>query len=276
MHDSQGHGRTNALVIAPMQWQRPDDACGPVRNQLLAGLGREHIAKLSTHLHRVPLQRHQVLHERRAPIAFAYFIERGLASLSARVGERHSLEVGMIGASGVAGMPIVLGIDSSPHRCVIQIPGEALRISTADLRRAIDDIPALRTLLLAHAQAAFAATAQLVVCNTRHRLVERVARWLSIAHDNGEGNELAVTHDILSRALGVRRASVTDTLLRLERGGVLHRGRAELIISDREKLEELACDCSRLMRADRRGVHAAAINGAERLARPTCLVAASC
>jgi CRP-like cAMP-binding protein len=222
----------------------------PIRNGLLNALPVEALEELQPYLQRVVLKRRQVLHERNLPIAHAYFIEAGLASLLARAGEQSTLEVGTLGHMDFVGVPLVLGAARTPYRCVVQVPGEALRITAEDLRRVLSSIPALHQLLLRYIQARTVQSTQLVVCNTRHTLKQRLARWLLFAHDRIDGNELPVTHQFLGRALGVRRAGVTTAMGRMEENGLLHRGRGRLVLLDRARLEEEACDCYRTLRSE--------------------------
>ncbi|WP_376771061.1 Crp/Fnr family transcriptional regulator [Microvirga soli] len=223
---------------------------GPVRNGLLNTLSAEVLEELQPYLERVVLKRRQVLYERNLPIAHVYFIERGLASLLARSGDQSTLEVGTLGHMDFVGIPLVLGTARTPYRCVVQVPGEALRITAEDLRRVLSGIPSLHQLLLRYIQVRTVQSTQLVVCNTRHTLKQRLARWLLFAQDRTHGNELPLTHQFLGRALGVRRAGVTTAMGRMEETGLLHRGRGRIVILDRAGLESEACDCYRTLRAE--------------------------
>lgn len=222
----------------------------PVRNALLSALDASELRELSRHLEPVPLRPRQVLQERNLPVTHAYFVERGIASLLSRAGERGSLEVGIVGVQGFVGLPVVLGTLRSPHRCVVQVGGEALRIGTEPLQRAMSDIPRLRALLLGYVQAVMVQSAQLVVCNTRHSLSERLARSLLLAHDRLGGNEVPLTHQSLSRLLGVRRAGVTTAVGQMERAGLIRRGRGRLVISDVQGLQHASCECYRAINAE--------------------------
>jgi len=134
------------------------------------------------------------------------------------------------------------------------VPGEAFRIGAEELGRALEALPALRRLLLAYVQAAMVQSAQLAVCNTRHSLRERLARWLLLAHDRLDGDEIPLTHQSLSRAIGVRRAGVTTAMGRMEEAGVVRRGRGRLVILDRGALVATSCKCYGVIRAEQRRI----------------------
>jgi CRP-like cAMP-binding protein len=177
-----------------------------------------------------------------------------LASLMAKAGDQCILEVGTLGQQDFVGLPIVLGTTRTPHRCVVQVSGEAWRISADDLQGVLSRNAALRQLLLSYVQASNVQSAQLVVCNTRHGLRQRLTRWLLFAHDQVEGNEIALTHQFLGRALGVRRAGVTTAMGRLEEAGLIHRGRGRITILDRSRLQEEVCDCYRITTSEYRRI----------------------
>ena len=107
------------------------------------------------------------------------------------------------------GVAAVLGTMRSPFRCWMEVPGEALRITSKDLRRVMDAIPAVRQHLLTYVHALLIQNSLLVLCNVRHELEERLCRWLLLASDRLDEKAIPLTHDQLSISLGVRRASVT-------------------------------------------------------------------
>ena len=76
------------------------------------------------------------------------------------------------------------------------------------------------------------------MANGRGKIEERLARWLLLAQDRIDGNELKLTHEFLSVMLAVRRSGITTALLELERKGLILHRRSIVIITDREGLEE--------------------------------------
>jgi CRP-like cAMP-binding protein len=214
-----------------------------IRNKLLAGLNPGSLALLAPHLQRVFLRQRQVLVEPQVPVREVFFIETGVASVISRIKQDRGSEITMVGCMGVVGLPAVLGTCTSPFRCVVQIPGLALRMSADDLRGAIDEIPGVGQQLMNYVQAAMIQQAQITVCNSKHRVEQRVARWLLMGMDRIDGSTLPITHGLLSRVLGVRRASVTLTIQALERAGIIRHGRGQLTVADRDGLRHVACDC---------------------------------
>ena len=85
-----------------------------VRNRLLSGLTPDEFWLLQSHLEAVPLDLRQWLIAAGALIQHVYFPEHGIISVLADTAKGR-IEVGIVGPEGMAGVPVVLGIDRSPH-----------------------------------------------------------------------------------------------------------------------------------------------------------------
>jgi CRP-like cAMP-binding protein len=165
---------------------------------------------------------------RNKPIKHSYFIERGLASIVA--GNSHKrLEVGLIGPEGMTGLPIVLGNDRSHMRTFIR--RERARASC----RQIAGLRQSRSLKGVSQVCPFfhEPDCKYRLLNGTATLEERLARWLLMANDRLDGDEIPLTHEFLSLMLGVRRAGVTVALNYLEHRGVIRLSR-QIIITDRK------------------------------------------
>ena len=75
------------------------------------------------------------------------------------------------------------------------------------------------------------------LANGRSRIEERLARWLLMAHDRIDGDQMRLTHEFLSAMLGVRRAGVTEALGALQDAGLVRSHRGVISILDRAGLE---------------------------------------
>jgi CRP-like cAMP-binding protein len=81
------------------------------------------------------------------------------------------------------------------------------------------------------------------VCNGRHTLEERLARWLLMEHDRAESDQFAMTHEFMALMLGVRRSGVTVTAGALKQAGLINYRNGQMTILDRPGLEAAACEC---------------------------------
>jgi CRP-like cAMP-binding protein len=140
----------------------------------------------------------------------------------------------------MTGTALLLGITSTPNELRVQIPGHGLQIGSERLRELLSQSRSLQQHLLMFVQALLIQTTQTALSNKNASLEERLARWLLMCHDRVEGDRLILTHEFMSAMLGVRRAGVTVGTQILEGKGLIRANRGEIIILDREGLEEEA------------------------------------
>ena len=221
-----------------------------IRNRLLAALSAEDFGLLAPHLTRVDMQFRATLHYAGEPIAAVYFPEHGYASMLATLGDGEAAEVGMIGPEGIIGLPLLFGTDRSSVEAFVQSSGSASRLPAEIFQRAVEERPALRALLLHYAMAFNMQVTMTAACNGRHRVEQRLARWLLMASDRTEGDEFAMTHEFLSMMLAVRRAGVTVAAGSLQKSGFIRYDQGRIRITDRRGLEAAACECHAIVRRE--------------------------
>jgi CRP-like cAMP-binding protein len=143
-----------------------------------------------------------------------------------------------------------LGVDSVPGRTIWQVPGKALVLQAKVLRRETRQGGALNDILGLYAQGLFTLISQSASCNRRHEIVQRCSRWLLMTHDRVNGDEFALSHEFLSKMLGVRRAGVSVAAGILQKAGLIKYSRGRITIIDREGLEGISCECYRIVREE--------------------------
>lgn len=221
----------------------------PTHNRLLQALPVGDLQALRPYLVMVELKAKQTLHHSGTPMEYIYFIESGLVSVSAKASPSKWVEVWLIGSEGMTGVPALLGdADDPPFRRVVQVGGSAYRISRSDLQEAVESSHLLHAILLKYTQFVLLQTSQSAVCEAHHSLQQRLCRWLLLARDGLEREDIPLTHQMLARLLGVRRASITECLQVLEAEAALENTRARIRVEDPEKLESLACSCHSLIK----------------------------
>lgn len=212
-----------------------------IRNGLLNALSTEDRALLKPLLERVQLNQADPLFEPFQPVTHVYFFESGLSSEIVLGGKTTQIEVGCIGYEGCSAVPVLLGVEATPHRAFMQAGGEAFRVSTQYLWQAMDSSPSLRSILLRYAHVFMIQIAETALANGRCSVEQRLARWLLMCQDR-LGDELPLTHEFLSLMLGVRRPSVTEALHILEGHRAIKAERALIKIRDRALLKATATD----------------------------------
>ena len=213
-----------------------------VGNRLLAALSQPDREALRAVAEPLTMRRGDVLLETGEILTHAVFVETGVISAVARTAGGRRIEIGVIGRDGFMGVPLLLGVDRTPHEGLVQIEGEALRLPSAVFLKLMDRRPAIAPLLLRYAHVFHVQTAQTAVSNGSYTLEERLARWLLMCHDRVDGDDFPITHEFLSTMLCVRRASVTTTVHVLEGAGMIATRRSRVRILDRSKLEAVAGD----------------------------------
>jgi CRP-like cAMP-binding protein len=205
-------------------------------NRLLAWLSPRDLRILDPHLEPVELKIRQKLEQPNRRIEFAYFPERGFASVVAHQPAEKSMEVGLIGPEGMTGIAVVLDETRSPLDVFIQGAGHGRRIAVPALQDAMQASRSLAKSLRRYAHCFLIQAGYAALVNGRYKLEERLARWLLMAQDRLRSNELVLTHEFLALMLGVRRAGVTIALNLLQQRGVINHGRGKIIVLDRDGL----------------------------------------
>jgi CRP-like cAMP-binding protein len=152
-------------------------------------------------------------------------------------------EVALVGREGMIGTPLVVGVDSAFEEAFVQANGTALRMEASAFRQTFHETPALQRLSCRYSEAMRAQTVQTAACNGRHPLEQRLARWLLMAHDRAEGDDLPVTQEFLALMLCVYRPSVTVAAGVLQRARIIRYNRGHVEVFDRDALEATSCSC---------------------------------
>jgi CRP-like cAMP-binding protein len=213
-----------------------------VSNRLLRRLPTEAFELIADDLAPVDLPVRHTLVQSLKPIKAVCFIESGLASMVAESIDGKSVEVRHIGFEGIAGYPVILGVDRTPNKTFMQVEGRGLQIAS-DVFLPIMEIRQARELLLRYVHTCELQLAHSALAAAKYNMHQRLSRWLLMCHDRIVGDELPLTHDFLGLMLGVRRSGVTDQLHILEGLHAIRSTRGMVRILDRDKLIEIAGGC---------------------------------
>jgi CRP-like cAMP-binding protein len=142
-----------------------------------------------------------------------------------------------------------LGAKRSSVQLLVQIPGSAAKISRAAFTRAMQSMPAFRSVMDAYVQAFLEQVMVSVACNGAHSLKQRLARWLLMMRDRNDGDELLITQGLLAEMLGVQRPTITNAVQEFQRAGLIAQARQQITILDRQGLTKASCECYQLVRS---------------------------
>ncbi|HEX8145473.1 MAG TPA: Crp/Fnr family transcriptional regulator [Pyrinomonadaceae bacterium] len=211
-------------------------------NRLLAALPREEYERLAPALEEVSLSLSQILFRPGDEIGHAYFPTTSIVSLLTDLEDGSGMEVGLVGREGLVGISVILG-GSETKVATVQAEGRALKIRVDALREEFERGGALQNGLLRYTHALMTQISQSVVCNVRHPLPGRLARWLLMYHDRLGRDDFSLTHEFMANMLGVRRAGVSDVAYELQKMGFINYQRGHVRVINRKGMEEYACEC---------------------------------
>src|SRR5215213_6616402 len=220
----------------------PPRAAQAPGNRLLARLSSADRRVLQSSLQPIDLPVRSVLIRPNTPFEYVYFIEEGVASLLALAEHGRAAEVGTIGNEGLVGAYGVMGGDTMPNECFMQVGGRGQRMPLAILRRAAVASPTLLTAIGNYVHAFSVLAMQSAACNALHGLSERLARWLLMTQDR-TGDELPLTHEFLGLMLGATRPSVSVAALVLQEAGLIRYRQGNIRVLNRTGLEAASCEC---------------------------------
>lgn len=212
-------------------------------NRVLASIPAREYKRLQAHLEPIELKFRQVLYEPGESIRHVFFPVDCLISLLTAVDKRRTLEVGMVGNEGMAGMPFILGMGVSGVRAIVQGAGIALRMSSATFRIEFDRNRPLQDALYRYTYALMAQVSQTAACNRFHEAEPRLSRWLLMTRDRVGADEFPLTHEFLAHMLGLRREGVTEAASALKRRKVISYTRGNIQILDVRGLKKASCSC---------------------------------
>lgn len=215
-------------------------AVGLKRNALLAALPSVELEKLAPHLKLVTMARGQTLQAAKRPITHAYFPIKGLLSILMKATVEESIEIGVTGFDGVAGVQLLLGGSTSTYTFLCKVPGLAYQIDAETLRGAFGESAVIRAVLMRYIDSFMAQVAAIAATNARCSIEQRLARALLMALDRLPSDEILLTHDYIASLLGVRRPGITAASRTLEQAGAIKSARGRITVVDRAKLVELS------------------------------------
>ena len=215
----------------------------PKHNGLLARLPAQDYERLRPHMTPVQLQLGEVVYESGSQMRQVYFPVSGIVSLLYIMEDGASAEIAVIGNDGVVGVAILLGGDTTPSRAVVQVAAQVYQVRTEAVLKEFHRGGAMQILILRYVQALMTQMSQTAVCNRHHTVEQQLCRWLLLSLDRLESNEVAMTQELISNMLGVRRSGITEAARNLQQAGLIEYHRGHILVLDRAKLQAHACEC---------------------------------
>src|SRR2546430_8588841 len=219
-------------------------------NKILTALPHDEFERLRPKLRDVSFNIGYIVYRPEDQINSIYFINSGIISWLATLEDGNTVEAGVIGPEGLAGVSVLLGASSTPNQGLAQSEVQASRISAQDLITEFRKNGKLNELILRFVHSMFTQVAQTAACNRMHTLDQRLARWLLMTHDRTDGDHVPLTQEFLSRMLGVGLAGVSVVANSLRQQRVIDYHRGDIRIVDREGVERVSCECYEIVKQE--------------------------
>jgi CRP-like cAMP-binding protein len=231
--------------------RREPEPFGPARNRIVSALPMPDRDRIVRALQPVAFPLGAVLCEAGNLMDYTFFPTTCVVSTVYTTEEGATAETSLVGHDGVAGVATFLGSDTTSSQTVAVVAGEAYRMKAQALRAEFGSCAALRAVLLRYTHALISQISQTAVCNRLHGAEQRLCRWLLMCQDRVRSNELQMTQELISHMLGGRRETVTVAAGRLQDAGLIRYSRGHITILNRQGLEAFACECYKIVGADR-------------------------
>jgi CRP-like cAMP-binding protein len=216
-------------------------------NHILNQLSSVDREDLRSHMQVVDLPHGQVIAESRQRVPYVYFPHAGILSCIVELDDGWAIESGMIGKDGVFGASLALDSKVSLHKVIVQVPGSATIVSADHVRAVAQSSPDFLALLMRYEQFLLGQVQQTTACNALHSVKQRMCKWLVRMHDL-VGSELPLTQEFLAQMMGVRRTSVTENAIDLQKEGLITYRRGKLTILSMDLVQKHACECAGTVR----------------------------
>ena len=215
----------------------------PVVNKILLSIPDTEFQSLRSDLEFLVQEAHEMLHEANSTPQFVYFPNTGLISIVVVTANGKTVEAGIVGKEGLAGLAPAVGLSRNPLREVVQIAGNGFKIAVGALQAALPSTPQLQVLISRYSVLHGLQVSQTAACNRLHAAEQRLARWLLMTQDRVDCAVLEITHDFLATMLGTDRPTITLAASQLQSKGMIEYLRGSVKIMNRKKLEGAACEC---------------------------------
>ncbi|THD63913.1 Crp/Fnr family transcriptional regulator [Phenylobacterium sp.] len=213
-------------------------------NALLRSLSKADLDSLEPALKLVDLKTGATLYEMEDPVDWVYLPELGLLSLITVLESGTALETSIVGREGGVGFIEALGSGTMFTRVIVQVPGQAYRVSAKAYHKAFDASAAMRKAVHQQIELLQAESRQAIACHGVHAVKPRFYRWLLECQDLAGGMKLMpLKQEFLAVMLGVSRTTVTRIAMDAQTRGLLKYTHGSVEIIDRAGMEKGACEC---------------------------------
>jgi CRP-like cAMP-binding protein len=219
------------------------------RNELLDTLSDQDRDMLFARSATIRLGGGRLLYEPGESVDYCYFPCGGaVASFFVLLEDGVVVETLMVGREGALGAIVSNGSTPAYARSSVMHEGRFLRIPVADLDRAKEASPAVRSLFSRYADCLMAQVFQSIACNAVHTIEQRAAKWLIAATERIGRNDITMTQEQLASMMGIGRSYASRVVQRFKADGLVRTRRGGIEVTAPELLAQRACTCNELVK----------------------------
>jgi CRP-like cAMP-binding protein len=219
-----------------------------VANHLLAALEPEAFARVAQHLQPVSLSFRQILYKPGEHIREVYFPDDAVIVLLAVDDEGRTIEAGTVGHEGASWISASVSAPSMPCETLVCIEGHAHKLAVENLEAELKRNDRFQSVLTQYSHALLVASMRTTGCNGLHDVPRRCARWMLHTLDRASRDRFKVTHDFLAALMGTTRPTISLVMQTFEKAGIVALERGAITVLDRGRLEEVSCECYRIIK----------------------------
>lgn len=220
----------------------------PFANRLLSVLDEAGCNRFSSEMKQVELKTQEVLYHPEAKISSIYFPEDSVIAMVTVMENGATIESATVGREGASWISASFQSPTMPCQTMVVISGNAYKVPAEVVEREIRQNGTFHNTLSHYSHVLLVQTLRTTACNGLHTMEQRCARWILTTLDRTDVDRFVITHDFLAQLLGVQRTGVTGLVNRLASKGLLDIHRGWIRVADRKKLEDVTCECYRVMK----------------------------
>lgn len=213
---------------------------GALENLCLRGLQEASLSLIAPHLFPVTIERDQRLDQSEHASGVVLFPVSGIVSVVYGNDDGDAASIAMIGNEGIANYHLLFPQPSYPYNAVGHVAGMALAMKVDTMRGMLLTSRELRSMFYHFGAKLHLQIAATLRASLKDPIEKRLARCLLMHHDRIGEDDIAVYHSTVADMLGVRRASITDAMHRLEGLKAIRDTRGQTRICNRTLLGEIA------------------------------------
>jgi CRP-like cAMP-binding protein len=218
-------------------------------NRLLDALPAGHATGLTGDVVILTLKAKQSTQSAGERMAFVDFPIDAVLSVIATLKTGETVEVGTVGNESFVELEAALDCTLASRTSFCQVEGRVGRMSIESFQGRMATSDGFARAMRTNVRAALFSSQQFAVCNLKHTIVQRCARWLAMTADRVDRAEFSLSREFLAIMLGSKAAAVAEAVERLEQSGAaVYRG-SDVRVLDPRALHDAACECYALSKA---------------------------